>query len=140
MLAPAVLRRIAASDGWIARPTSLPSQIEADLAEIRPALETAGRDLSTFTVAHENFLHLVPTQDRELALAEQRRAYAAIMGSGRPFEYFEQVYLTGTPAEIVEKLRARMAIGIEYLILHTLEPSTAQLDLWAEHVLPGLEV
>ena len=137
-MAPAVLRRIAASEGWIARPTSLPSQIEADLAEIRSALETAGRDLGTFTVAHENFLHLVPTQDRDQALAEQRRAYAAIMGDGRPFEYFEQVYLTGTPSEIVEKLRARMAIGVEYLILHTLEPSTAQLDLWAEHVLPHL--
>jgi hypothetical protein len=90
------------------------------------------------TVAHENFLHLVPTQDREQALAEQRLAYAAIMGGGRPFEYFDQVYLTGTPSEIVDKLRARMAIGVEYLILHTLEPSTAQLDLWAEHVLPHL--
>ena len=61
VLAPAVLRRIAASDGWIARPTSLPSQISEDLAEIRPALEAAGRDLGAFTVAHENFLHLVPT-------------------------------------------------------------------------------
>jgi alkanesulfonate monooxygenase SsuD/methylene tetrahydromethanopterin reductase-like flavin-dependent oxidoreductase (luciferase family) len=60
------------------------------------------------------------------------------MGDGRPFEYFEQVYLMGTPSEIVEKLRARMAIGVEYLILHTLEPSAAQLDLWAEHVLPHL--
>ena len=138
VLAPAVLRRIAASDGWIARPTSLPSQIEEDLAEIRPVLEAAGRDLDTFTVAHENFLHLVPTEDRAKARAEQRRAYATIMGGGRPFGYFEQVYLTGTPTEIVEKLRARMAIGVEYLILHTLEPSTAQLDLWAEHVLPNL--
>ena len=140
VLAPAVLRRIVASDGWIARPTSLPSQIEADLAEIRPALKAAGRDLDTFTVAHENFLHLVPTDDRERALAEQRRAYAAIMGGGRPFEYFEQVYLTGTPSEIVEKLLARVAIGVEYLMLHTLQPSAAQLDLWAEHVLPHLEV
>jgi alkanesulfonate monooxygenase SsuD/methylene tetrahydromethanopterin reductase-like flavin-dependent oxidoreductase (luciferase family) len=139
VLAPAVLRRIAASDGWIARPTSLPSQISEDLAEIRPALEAAGRDLGTFTVAHENFLHLVPTQDRAQALAEQRRAYTAIMGENRPFEYFEQVYLTGTPAEIVDKLRARMAIGVGYLILHTLEPQVAQLDLWAEHVLPHLE-
>ena len=138
MLAPAVLRRIVASDGWIARPTSLPSQIEEDLAEIRPALVAAGRDLDTFTVAHENFLHLVPTEDRAKVRAEQRRAFAAIMGGGRPFEYFEQVYLTGTPPEIVEKLQARMAIGVEYLILHTLEPSTAQLELWAEHVLPHL--
>jgi len=138
VLAPAVLRRIVASDGWIARPTSLPSQIAEDLAEIRPALAAADRDPDTFTVAHENFLHLVPTEDRGRALAEQQRAYAAIMGAGRPFEYFEQVYLTGTPPEIVDKLRARMAIGVEYLILHTLEPSTAQLDLWAEHVLPHL--
>jgi len=140
VLGPAVLRRIVASDGWIARPTSLPSQIEEDVAEIRPALEAAGRDLDTFTVAHENFLHLVPTEDREKALAEQRHIYSTIMGRSRPFEYFEQVYLTGTPTEIVEKLRARIAIGIEYLILHTLQPSTAQLDLWAEHLLPHLEV
>jgi alkanesulfonate monooxygenase SsuD/methylene tetrahydromethanopterin reductase-like flavin-dependent oxidoreductase (luciferase family) len=140
VLAPAVLRRIVASDGWIARPTSLPSQIEDDLAEIRPALEATGRDPGSLTIAHENFLHLVPTEDRAKALAEQRQAYAAIMGTSRPFEYFEQVYLTGTPAEIVDKLRARIAIGIEYLILHTLQPSASQLDLWAEHVLPYLEV
>jgi alkanesulfonate monooxygenase SsuD/methylene tetrahydromethanopterin reductase-like flavin-dependent oxidoreductase (luciferase family) len=135
-----VLRRIAASDGWIARPTSLPSQISEDLAEIRPALVAAGRDLGEFTVAHENFLHLVPTEDREKARTEQRRAYTAIMGDSRPFEYFEQVYLTGTPSEIVDKLRARIAIGIDYLILHTLQASTAQLDLWAEHILPQLEI
>src|SRR5262249_40891031 len=51
VLAPAVLRRIVASDGWIARPTSLPSQISEDLAEIRQALAAAGRDPGTFTVA-----------------------------------------------------------------------------------------
>jgi probable F420-dependent oxidoreductase len=140
VLAPTVLRRIVASDGWIARPTSLPSQIEQDLAEIRPALEAAGRDLDSFTVAHENFLHLVLTEDREQARTEQRRIYTAIMGSSRPFEYFDQVYLTGTPSEIVQKLRARIAIGIDYLILHTLEPSTAQLELWAEHLLPHLGI
>lgn len=140
VMAPAVLRRIVASDGWIARPTSLPSQIGEDLAEIRPALEAAGRDPGSLTIAHENFLHLVPTGDRARALAGQRQAYAEIMGTSRPFEYFEQVYLTGTPAEIVDKLRARIAIGVEYLILHTLQPSASQLDLWAEHVLPHLEI
>jgi probable F420-dependent oxidoreductase len=140
VLAPTVLRRIVASDGWIARPTSLPSQIEQDLAEIRPALDAAGRDQDSFTVAHENFLHLVLTEDREQARTEQRRIYTAIMGENRPFEYLDQVYLTGTPSEIVEKLRARIAIGIDYLILHTLEPSTAQLELWAEHLLPHLGI
>jgi probable F420-dependent oxidoreductase len=140
VLAPPVLRRIAAADGWIARPTSLPAQIGEDLAEIRRALEAAGRDLDAFTFAHENFLHLVPTENHEEALAEQRRVFTTIMGENRPFEYFEQVYLTGTPSEIAAKLRARTALGIEYLILHTLQPSTEQLDLWVTHLLPHLEV
>lgn len=140
VMAPAVLRRIAACDGWIARPTSTPSQIKDDLAEIRAALTAAGRGLESFTIAHENFLHLVPTEDGEKARAEQRRAYEAIMGAGRPFDYFEQVYLTGTLSEIVDKIRQRLSLGIEYLLLHTLEPSPAQLELWAEHLLPQLEV
>jgi probable F420-dependent oxidoreductase len=140
ILAPPVLRRIAASAGWIARPTSLPAQIGEDADEIRRALRAAGRDPDTFTFAHENFLHLVPTENREEALAEQRRAYTRVMGTNRPFEYFEQVYLTGTPSQIVGKLLARTALGIEYLILHTLQPSAEQLDLWVKHILPHLEV
>lgn len=139
-MAPAVLRRIVDSDGWIARPTSTPGQIKEDLAEIGSALKEAGRDPGQFTMTHENFLHLVPTEDREKARAEQQQVFAAIMGTGRPFEYFEQVYLTGTVSDIVDKLQARLATGIEYLILHTLQPSTEQLELWAEHVLPHLEV
>lgn len=63
VMAPAVVRRVAAPDGWIARPTSLPSQIGEDLDQIRTALAEEGRDPATFTVAHENFLHLVPTED-----------------------------------------------------------------------------
>lgn len=135
-MAPAVLRRIADAEGWIARPTSLPSQIREDLAEIRTALGERGRDPATFTVAHENFLHLVPTDDPAEAEREQRRAFTAVMGEGRPFEYFQQVYLTGTVAEILDKIGERIRSGAEYLMLHTLEPSPRQLDLWAEHILP----
>jgi probable F420-dependent oxidoreductase len=137
-MAPRVLRRIVESDGWIARPTSLPEQIERDLDEIRAELAERGRDPSTFTIAHENFLHLVPTDDPNAAEPEQRRVFAAIMGEGRPFEYFQQVYLTGTLPEVLEKIDRRIKAGIEYLILHTLEPSIRQLDLWAEHLLPRI--
>lgn len=140
VMAPAVLRRIVASDGWIARPTSTPGQIKEDLAEINSGLMAAGRDPGQFTMAHENFLHLVPTEDPEKARAEQQRVFAGIMGTCRPFEYFEQVYMTGSVSEIVAKLQARIATGIEYLILHTMQPSADQLDLWAEHVLPHLEL
>ncbi len=138
VMAPAVLRRIAEADGWIARPTSPPESIEEDLTEVRRALGERGRDVSSFTIAHENFVHLVPTDDPAVAEREQRRAFAAVMGEGRPFEYFERVYLTGTLPEVLRKLDDRVRIGVEYFILHTLEPSAQQLDLWAEHLLPRL--
>jgi probable F420-dependent oxidoreductase len=137
-MAPAVLRRIVRGDGWIARPTSLPSQIGEDLAEIRASLAERGRDADTFTIAHENFLHLVVTEDAAEAEAEQRRAFTAVMGEGRPFEYFQQVYLTGTLGEVRAKLDQRIDAGVRYVMLHTLEPSTRQLDLWAEHLFPWL--
>jgi probable F420-dependent oxidoreductase len=137
-LAAPVLRRIVDADGWIARPTSLPSQIVEDRDEIVAALGAAGRDAGSFTLAHENFLHLVPTDESERALTEQREAFTRIMGTGRPFEYFESVYLTGSAPDVLRKIEERLATGIGYLMLHTLEPSSAQLDLWAEHLLPHL--
>jgi alpha-galactosidase len=129
---------IADAEGWIARPTSLPSQIAEDLGGIRATLRERGRDPTTLTVAHENFLHLVTTEDPAEAERVQRRAFAAVMGDGRPFEYFQQVYLTGTLSEVLAKIDERIRVGVEYLMLHTLEPSPRQLDLWAEHVLPRL--
>jgi probable F420-dependent oxidoreductase len=140
VMAPAVLRRIVSGDGWIARPTSLPSQIGEDVADIRAALREAGRDPATFIFAHENFLHLVPNEDPAEVEREQRRAFTSVMGEGRPFEYLQQVYLTGTVAEVSAKIDARLAAGIGYLMLHTLDPSLHQLELWAEHVLPRLQV
>ncbi len=138
VMAPAVLRRIVEGDGWIARPTSLPTQIREDLTQIWMAMDEIARDLGTFTVAHENFLHLVSTEDPAEAERDQRRAFTDVMGTRRPFEYFQQVYLTGTLAEVLAKIEQRLDAGVRYLMLHTLEPSTRQLDLWAEHLLPHL--
>jgi len=138
VMAPRVLRRIAEADGWIARPTSLPTQIRDDLAEIRAARDALGSHVAPFTIAHENFLHLVSEDDPAVVEREQRGAFAAVMGKGRPFEYFEQVYLTGTVNELLAQIDARLDAGVRYLMLHTLEPSTRQLDLWAEHLLPVL--
>ena len=137
-LAAAVLDRISEADGWIARPTAAPAQIKEDRDEILSFLSSRGRGPDRFTVAHENFLHLVPTDDPRTALMEQRRAFDEIMSEERPFEYLEQVYLTGSVEQVLQKLDERLAAGVEYLMLHTLEPSTEQLQLWAEHLLPHL--
>jgi probable F420-dependent oxidoreductase len=135
-LAPAVLERIARAGGWIARPTATVEQIAGDARHILERSGEVGRDPSTFTVAHENFLHLVDTDDPGVALDEQRRAFTSLMGTGRPFEYFEAVYLTGTRMQIVEKIQRRLRAGVRTLLLHTLEASTRQLELWTERLFP----
>jgi probable F420-dependent oxidoreductase len=135
ILAPAVIERIAKADGWIARPTATPSQIKRDREEILQYRDEHGHT-AAFTVAHENFLHYVPTDDPAKAEREQRRAFIELMGDKRPFEYFQQVYLTGTREEILQKINQRLDAGIQYLMLHTLEPSTRQLELWAEELMP----
>jgi probable F420-dependent oxidoreductase len=138
VMAPAVLERISKADGWIARPTSPPAQIREDVELIRGALRGRGGDEAAFVLAHENFLHLVATDDPRRAEAEQRDAFTAMMGEGRPFEYFQQVYLTGTLPEVLDKIDQRIEAGVRYLMLHTLDPSPRRLDDFAEHVLPRL--
>jgi probable F420-dependent oxidoreductase len=130
VLAEPVLRRIQRGDGWVTRPTALPEQIREDWARIEPAIRTRERGSDGFVVAHENFVHVVDTDDREEALEAQRAAYTGLMGERRPFEYFEAVYLTGTPAEIVDRLVARVEAGVEYVMLHPLVADPSQLELW----------
>lgn len=139
VLSPTVLARICKADGWIARPTATPKQIRQDRDAILSSLPALGGKPESLTIAHENFLHFVPTDDPKIARVEQQRAFTDIMGQGRPFEYFEQVYLTGTQDQVHSKIAERVASGVQYLMLHTLEPSTKQLELWAEHLMPWLK-
>ena len=131
---PNVLRRIAESDGWIARPTAPPELIAADLALIEEARATAG-ETKPFTVAHENFVWIEEADNRETVIAEQQRRYAAVVSGERPWEYIEATYLAGTIDEIQKKIQTRVDIGVEYMMLHTLTPDLEQLDLIAKHIM-----
>jgi probable F420-dependent oxidoreductase len=133
-LHPRVLRRILRGDGWMTRPTALPEQIRNDWDVIRPALEQLRGSHDAFIVSHENFCHVVDTDDHDEAIDAQRRAYGRVMSAERPFEYFESVYLTGTPEEIVDRLVARAEAGVRYFMLHPLVADPGQLELWWELV------
>jgi probable F420-dependent oxidoreductase len=140
VFAPAVLDRIARADGWIARPTSTPAQISEDRQAIAAHRASIGADGDDrFVVAHENFLHLLAGDDPTAVRREQRRVFERVMGRGRPFEYFDRVYLTGTETEVIRKLEDRIAAGVRYFMLHTLVPSVDQLDLWMERIIPRLQ-
>jgi probable F420-dependent oxidoreductase len=137
VMAPTVLRRICRWNGWIARPTAAPDQIDEDLREIDAELERNGTSRAErgFTVAHENFCWLSERTGRDDAVAEQRERMFAVVSDERPWDYIEAVYLTGTIDDVQRGVQARIDAGVEYLLLHTMTPDLRQLELFAEHVL-----
>ena len=137
--AGAVKRRILRSEGWIPRPTCPPDDIRRDWDELQEFFVENGRDPATLTVAHENFMHFVATEDRGRALEEQHDAFLRVMSTERGPEYLEQVYLFGTPEDIVRSLQARVDAGVQKFMIHTLTPDPTQLEQWAEHIIPNVE-
>ena len=130
-----VKQRILRTEGWIPRPTCPPEDIARDWEELQAYLRENGRDPSTLTVAHENFMHLVLTQDRNKALAEQHEAFLRVMSEARGREYLERVYLFGTPDDIVESLQKRIDAGVQRFMLHTMTPDPGQLEHWITEVI-----
>lgn len=130
-----VLDRIARSDGWIARPTCPPELISLDLDEITGARIEQGLTERPFTVAHENFAWLAETRSHDAAVAQQQERFSKVVSDERPWDYIDAVYLTGTVGDIHTKIQARIDVGVEYLMLHTLTADLSQLELMAKHVL-----
>ena len=134
-----VKRRTVRSDGWIPRPTCPPRDIARDWAELQAAMREVGKDPSDTLVAHENFLHLVMTNDPADARRQQHEAFLKVMSAERGPEYLESVYLFGTPDEVIASLQARVDAGVEYFFLHTMTPDPAQLSLWVDHIIPNVQ-
>jgi probable F420-dependent oxidoreductase len=131
---PNVLRRIAESDGWIARTTAPPELIASDLALIQEARRAAG-ETKPFTIAQENFVWIAEGSNRDAVIAEQQRRFAGVVSAERPWDYLASVYIVGTVDEIQRQIQTRVDMGIEYMMLHTLTPDLEQLDLFAKYIL-----
>ena len=134
-MAPSVLRRIVASDGWISRGAAPLEVISGDWATIRAAAADAGREPPTF--AHCNYLHLVESSDRAAVAAEQVRAYRRILGPQATEQTIAATHFTGTIDDIAADVQRYADAGVEYLILGVLDYLPEQLDLWARHILPA---
>jgi len=133
-----VKARVLRTDGWIPRPTCPPDDIARDWAELQAYYREHGRDPRDCVVAHENFLHLVLTNDPARAREEQHRAFLKVMSAERGPEYLESVYLFGTPDEVIASLQARVDAGVEYFVLHTMTPDPAQLQQWIDEIIPNV--
>jgi probable F420-dependent oxidoreductase len=125
-------------DGWIPRPTCPPDDIARDWEELQAYFREHGRDPDDCVVAHENFLHLVLTNDPARAREEQHRAFLRVMSAERGEHYLESVYLFGTPDEVIGSLQRRIDAGVEYFMLHTMTPDPDQLRNWLDEIIPSL--
>jgi probable F420-dependent oxidoreductase len=134
-----VKARVLRTDGWIPRPTCPPDDIARDWAELQAYYRDHGRDPRECVVAHENFLHLVMTNDPAKAREEQHRAFLKVMSSERGPNYLESVYLFGTPDEVIASLQARVDAGVESFVLHTMTPDPAQLQNWVDEIIPNVK-
>ena len=140
MLVPAVKERILKAEGWIPRPTCPPEDQARDWEEIQDGMRERGRDLSEFTVAHENFMHFVDTNDpgtgapraaRGVPEGDERDARPGLPGVGLPVRHARR--------RSSRQLQARVDAGIDYLMLHTMTPDIAQLDLWVRDIVPNVK-
>ena len=133
-----VKARTVKADGWIPRPTCPPQDIARDWDELQVAMRESGKHPEDCLVAHENFLHLVMTDNPAKAREEQHRAFLNVMSNERGPDYLESVYLFGTPDEVIASLQARVDAGVEYFFLHTMTPDPDQLQLWVDEIIPNV--
>jgi probable F420-dependent oxidoreductase len=133
-----VKARVSRTDGWIPRPTCPPDEIARDWRELQDYYREHGRDPRECVVAHENFMHIVLTNDPAKARLEQHEAFLRVMSNERGPNYLETVYLFGTPDEIVASLQKRVDAGVEYFMLHTMTPDPAQLQTWIDEIIANV--
>jgi len=133
-----VKARVLRTDGWIPRPTCPPGEIARDWRELQAYYREHGKDPRECVVAHENFMHIVLTNDPQKARREQHEAFLRVMSNERGPRYLETVYLFGTPTEITASLQQRVDAGVEYFMLHTMTPDPAQLQAWIDEIIANV--
>jgi probable F420-dependent oxidoreductase len=134
-----VKARVLRTDGWIPRPTCPVEEIANDWRQLQDYYAEHGRDPDECVVAHENFMHIVLTNNPEQARREQHEAFLRVMSNERGAKYLETVYLFGTPDEITASLQARVDAGVEYFMLHTMTPDPGQLRSWIDEIIANVD-
>ena len=133
-----VIDRVLRSAGWIISATASPKKAAADWERISARALEVGKDPSSLYITHGNHMHVVETNDREKAYAEQAPFWNAHRTRSEDFEYMSsRVYLNGSIDDILEKLRLRSEIGVQELLAFAFDgQAMEQLDLWAKYILP----
>jgi probable F420-dependent oxidoreductase len=137
-----VIDRIARSDGWVT-PTYAPLDLlESDWRRIEAARAESPDAGTPFVFAHMNFVHVVDTDDGERARDEQKPLFLEHF-TNRSWELIEQGHLIGGISEVVDRVQARLDLGVNHVSLQPVvrDPRSVeqQFRLIAERIVPQLE-
>ncbi len=132
-----VLKRIAKhADVFTCRASGNQVFVKRDFQTVRDYLRSIGRDPSTLGLAQVQAIYAVDTDDPEEAMRIQRPHFETMMGTHRTWEHVQECYMVGTIKEIVARLKDLEDSGLEHVTLQPTAPELAQLDLWAEKIVP----
>lgn len=138
IMVPAVLERIARHDGWICRSSGTDRDIiKRDIDTVTARLSEE-RSMDDFTVSHAQWIHVVPSTNRELVISEQLQAYRGVMDSKRTDEDLQHAYLFGTVDELIERIRSIEDSGVQHLMFNPLTEDPAQIELFAKEIMPNI--
>ncbi len=132
-----VLKRIAKhADVFTCRASGNHQWIKRDFQTVKDYLRSQGREPSTLGLALVQAIFAVDTEDHDEALKIQRPHFERMMGTHRSWDHMQECYLVGTIKEIVAKLKDLEDAGLEQVTLQPTAPELAQLELWAEKIVP----
>lgn len=135
-----VLERILRADGWISRGAGSQQTVLHDLRTVQAGLDRVGREPDSLTIAHENFVHVVPGVSSAQALALQKDPAVAAFGEARSFDQLCTSYLFGSVDDQLSRLTELAEAGTSYFILAPLTPELEQLELISEFIAKPLGV
>lgn len=137
-----VVHRIASGDGWVT-PTFSPAElIRADWERVSAERSRLGIGQDPYTFAHMNFIHVVETDDDEVAFAEQEPVFYHHFGDNREWPVIQQGHFVGSIARIVAAIRDRIDLGCNHISLQAVvrEPDQVarQWRLIEKHIIPQI--
>ena len=137
-MAPAVLGRISRHSGWICRSSGTDHDIlKRDVHTVTTYLGKQ-RDMGDFTVAHAQWLHIVPSTDRDRVIREQLKVYRGVMDSKRTDEDLQRSYLFGAIDDLIERILLIKACGVQHLMFNPLVEDPEQVELFAKEIMPNI--
>lgn len=99
--------------------------------------KTMGKDPTSLTFGHCNFIHITETTNKEKAIEEAHKPFIRVMGTHRTWEHLQECYMAGTIDMHVARIADLVTAGLQYIVLGPVTDDPKQFDLLAKRIMPN---